>query len=97
MKHHQLSLASVVCQAHETLSSAVDGETVLLSIKNSKYYGMDSVATKIWNLSTQPIKVADIVQILRTEYNVEESECINDVLSFLQGLYEEKLLYLGNE
>lgn len=97
MKPHQLSLTSIVCQVRETLSSAVDDETVLLSIKNSKYYGMDVVATRIWNLTAQPIKVADIIQTLRTDYNVEEGECINDVLSFLQSLYEEKLLRLGNE
>lgn len=92
MNPHQLSLASRVARANETLTSGLDGETILLSTESSKYYGMDGVATRIWDITAQPIKVANIVQILIDEYKVEEIQCINDVLFFLQSLLKEKLL-----
>jgi hypothetical protein len=97
MKTKQLSVESIVCQGNETLSSAIDDETVLLSIKNSKYYGMDAIASKIWNLTAHPIKVTDIIHILQSEYNIGEDQCAHDVLSFLQELFKEKLIFIQNE
>lgn len=97
MKPKQISLASVVVQGKQTLSSTVDDETVLLSIRNSKYYGLDAIASRIWRLTAHPIKVADIVRILQHEYNVEEDRCTHDVTTLLQELCAENLIFLKDE
>lgn len=95
MKPDQLSLASIVSRGN-TLASDLDGEIILLSTENNKFYGMDTVAARIWDLTAKPITVAEIVQRLRDEYKVGEDQCIQDVLAFLRNLCDEKLLCIEN-
>ena len=93
----KLNLNSTVTQNKETLSSAIDDELVLLSIINSKYYGMDSVGKRIWSLLSEPITISDMIAALTKEYDIPTAECEKDVLSFLWELYSEKLIIVTDE
>jgi len=97
MNMAKLNLSSKVIQNKETLSSAIDDELVLLSIINNKYYGMDSVGNRIWDLLAEPIIIGDMISTLTKEYNISEDECEKDVLSFLNELHSEKLIILADE
>ncbi len=92
-----LNLNSTVTQNKETLSSAIDDELVLLSIINSKYYGMDSVGKRIWSLLSEPIVISDMIAALRKEYDISTDDCEKDVLSFLGELYSENLIIKTDE
>ncbi len=89
-----LDLNSTVTQNQETLSSAIDDELVLLSIINSKYYGMDSVGKRIWSLLSEPIMISDMITALTNEYDISATECEKDVFSFLIELYSENLIIM---
>jgi len=89
-----LDLNSTVTQNKETLSSAIDDERVLLSIINNKYYGMDSVGNRIWDLLAEPISIGNMIASLTKEYDISGDECQNDVLSFLNELYSENLIII---
>ena len=92
MNTEQVTLTSIVARAEHVLANTLDEETVLLSIPNSQYYGMKSVATRIWELIATPSPVVDIIKVLQQEYAVPEQECIDDVLSFLAALHKEGLI-----
>ena len=93
----ELSLNSTVTQNKETLSSEIDDELVLLSIINSKYYGMDSVGSRIWSLLAKPIMISDMIAALTKEYDISIEECEKDVLSFLNDLQSEDLIIITDE
>ncbi len=88
----KLTLNNTITQNQETLSSAIDEELVLLSIINSKYYGMDSVGKRIWSLLSEPIVISDMITALTKEYDIPAAECEKDVLSFLDELHSENLI-----
>lgn len=92
-----LTLDSILTRTGDLLDSSIDDETVLLSIKSSKYYGMDPVASRIWSLLHQPIQVSAILSTLLEEYDVSEEECAKDVLDFLTHLMEEGLIRHSDE
>jgi len=87
-----LRQSSLVVRKRDLLESSVDQETVLLSIANSNYYGMDPVAGRIWALIEQPISVTALLDVLRDEYDVGADECRRDVMAFLGRLQEERLI-----
>ena len=92
-----LNLDSTITQNKETLSSAIDDELVLMSIANSKYYGMDSVGNRIWSLLAEPITASNIIAALTEEYDISTAECKKDVLSFLGELHSENLVIITEE
>jgi Coenzyme PQQ synthesis protein D (PqqD) len=58
------------------------GELVMLSVSAGRYYGLNSVGARIWELLETPMTVAQICARLCEEYNVEAQECETEVLKF---------------
>ncbi|MCE7992571.1 MAG: lasso peptide biosynthesis PqqD family chaperone [Roseivirga sp.] len=77
------------------LDSEIDGETVMMSVEQGNYYGLNQVGTEIWKLIESPIKVEDICKALVKEYKVEQDTCEKEVLSFLNDLTSEKIVVLS--
>ena len=88
---------TVVAQVEEIVSSDLDGETVMMSIKNGKYYGMDPIGSRIWALIKKPSTVSELCDILLTEFNVDRERCERDVLGFLNELAKDNLVKVVNE
>ena len=76
------------------IEAPIDGELVLMSIDNGKYYGMDSVASRIWALLEQPTSLSSIVATLVEEYDVSQTKCESETLKFIELLATEKALLL---
>lgn len=85
---------SIVAKTQDHVASDIDGETVLMSVRNDKYYGMDLVGSHIWALLEQPIEVATLCRTLTQEYSVAPNVCEQETLAFLQELAEENLVQL---
>lgn len=78
----------------EVVAADMDGETVMLSIASGKYYGIDAVGSRIWELLAEPKTMSELVQLLGEEFAVEPEQCRNDVAEFLNYLCGEGLVKL---
>ncbi len=87
-----LNLDSIVSRSQDLLSADMGGEVVMLDLQQSAYFGMDKVGSRIWEMLDQPIRISDLCATLQTQFSVAAEECQPDVLEFLNGLYESKLL-----
>lgn len=76
----------------DMVAAEMEGQIVMLSVTNGKYYGLDSISSRIWNLLDVPRCVTDLVDLLVTEYDVESQQCKLDVLELLTYLYNEDLV-----
>ena len=83
---------AVVIQAAGMVASDLDEKKVMLNIESGKYYGLDSVGSRIWELIEKPHTVRELVSELLKEYDVEENNCRQDVLVFLNKLYDQGLI-----
>jgi len=92
-----ISAETVVCQGDDTVFSTIDGETVMMSISNGMYYGMDTIGSRIWELIAQPRKVMDLCHMLQDEFDVEQEPCLRDVLEFLNDLADENIVKVVDE
>ncbi len=86
--------SSVFVHAPGQVSSELDGETVMMSIENGKYYGMDRIGTRIWSLIENPNSIKEVCRVLRAEFNVSPEECEKDVTELLQRLLDQRLVTL---
>lgn len=92
IKMENLNLNSVIIAKKEIAASDMDGETVMLSIETGKYYNLGQMGGAIWSLIENPIKIQDIINKLMEEYNVTKTQCEEEVLSFVNELYEQSLI-----
>jgi hypothetical protein len=87
-----IKMECTVVQVADLLSTTLEGNTVLMSLEQGKYYGMDSVGSRIWELISQPRAVTEVCDRLMDEYDVAGDRWVQDVLIFLNDLQNENLL-----
>lgn len=81
----------------EHLCCELNGEAVILSLKNGKYYGLNPVASRIWELIQTPLSTDEIQTSILLEYDVESEMCEREVYTFLKQMAAEELIVVINE
>ena len=81
----------------EHLYSDLNGEAVILSLKNEKYYGINAVGAFIWSTIQNPVTFQDIQENIIEEYDIDEATCRKEVASFLKKMAEENLIEILDE
>jgi hypothetical protein len=83
---------SVIVVGRDQVASDLAGETVLLSLKTARYYGLADVGARIWALVQEPVPVSAICETIGREYDVDAERCEADVLRFLEELASQGLI-----
>jgi hypothetical protein len=78
-----LSPASIVVVSKDQMASEIAGETVILGLTAGRYYGLDAVGARVWQLIQTPIAVADVERTIVSEYQVDPERCQTDLLQLL--------------
>lgn len=87
-----ISMQSNIVRSSAPVAAPVDDELVMADIDRGKYYGLNDIATAIWqNLETK-ITVEDLCAKLCESYEVTPEQCASDVLAFLDELEARKLI-----
>ena len=81
----------------EAITQEVGGETVILDMKGEKYFGLDAVGTRIWQLIQEKDNLNSAVSIMLNEFDVEESVLKDDIRDLVSRLMEEGLVNLDEE
>jgi len=83
---------AIIHKREDIVTAQLDGKAVMMSVENGKYYGMDEIATAIWENIEKPISVIQLVRILTEEFDVSEEQCQTNVIAFLTKLHDENLI-----
>jgi len=87
-----LNLSDQVRRGEGVLCAAIDGEVVALNADRGICYGLDPIASSIWNMLEHAMIVGDLCARLTARYRVEPSVCERDVLDLLHELHDEGLI-----
>lgn len=88
----EVSIASVVCQNTQLLSSEMDGEVVMMDIESGKYYGMNKMGSQIWRLIETPTTVIALCDTLEQIFDINRTVCEQEVIHFLSDMHKEELV-----
>ena len=72
----------------------VDGEMVLLDMNSENYFGLDAVASDIWQLLQEGRTLQETEDALLEMYDVEPEQLHSDLKAFVGRLIESKLATL---
>ncbi len=87
---------TIIQRNNEILTSDLDGEKVMMSIKRGEYYGLGKTGTFIWDNIDEPVKISDLVAMITEKYNVDRNQCFEDILPFITDLIEKELIIATN-
>ena len=70
----------------------LDGEAVILHLHQGRYYGLDPVGTRIWELVAEDKGLGEILESLLLEFEVGRERLQEDLLELVEELLAEQLL-----
>jgi hypothetical protein len=73
----------------------LDGDGILLDLRNQLYFGLDDVGVRIWELVRETGSEQAIFAALVKEYEVPPDEIRRDLAEWLDDLIERRLLELA--
>ena len=71
----------------------LDGEAVFLNTRTGAYFGTNSVGTHIWQSYADGKTVAEVIDSIVAEFEVDTQQAASDVFAFTDSLLRGGLLY----
>lgn len=68
----------------QIIDGELDDNQVMMHLEKGKYFGLDSVGKRIWELIEEPKSISEITIILLEEFEVSEEQCAQEVQDFLE-------------
>ncbi len=87
-----MKLSEKVRIPQEVLARKVGGETVMLDLASGTYFGLDPIGTRIWELFGQGKTLAEVCDVMTSEYEVSHDDIKRDVLSLVEELSNRGLI-----
>jgi Coenzyme PQQ synthesis protein D (PqqD) len=81
----------------DALINVVDEESVILNLKDERYYGLDGVGTSMWGALTTSASIQAAYERLLNEYEVDGEVLRRDLTSLIEQLLARGLVELSNE
>ncbi len=80
----------------ECAAKVIDGEAVIINLRNGTYYSLDGVGGTVWELLSTGRSVPEIVDLLVARFDVDAPRARADVDRLVAELLAEKLLVGAN-
>lgn len=87
-----LTEQTVICWEGTPLSSEVDGEIVVMSVENGRYFGLNQPGSDIWKCLEKPISIAQLCQAMGQLYQGDGDQIKADVMTLIGRLLDEELV-----
>lgn len=88
---------AVVVAAEGQLGAAVEDERVLLDRDADRYYGLNPVGARIWELVQQPARLDELREAITAEFDVDAETCERDLRAFLADLADAGLVEVADD
>ena len=93
----KLSKNSIIAAAKEQVSCDLAGEAAILDLKSGQYYGLNSIGARIWSLIQEPHSISEVLHTLLEEYDVDASQCEQDLFALVQKLSASGLIEVQDD
>ncbi len=90
-----ISFSDRVKVPEEVLISNLQDESVLLNLESERYYGLDSVGTRILSVLTTSDSIEAAYNTLVQEYDVDADVLRQDLLALVESLVNQGLIQVA--
>lgn len=91
------SLPKRVIPSSDVLFRELEGEAVMLDLGSERYYGLDEVGARIWQLLEEHHDVETVVAEMLAEYEVDEEQLRRDMADLIDNLADAGLVIIEDD
>jgi hypothetical protein len=88
----ELTLERTVRISEDAVFRELDGEAVILQLESGMYFGLDPIATRLWQLIDAHGRLAPVLNAAIDEFEVDRQTLERDLLRLVSELAERKLV-----
>lgn len=85
---------SLLSTAPGSLSTAVQDEVVILDPASGRYFGLDRVGARVWEMLTASTSWAELLTTVTTEFDVDPQRAEQDLRVLLEELATKELVVI---
>lgn len=74
------------------IDGELDNQQIMMHLEKGKYFGLNPIAKRIWDLLNKPLSIDEIVQVLLSEFEVPLDKCKSEVKLFLDNAIEMDII-----
>lgn len=74
------------CRNDKAISGRLHDEMVMMDPDRGKYYSLNKVATRVWDLLETSHDIDEICTLLSDEYDIEREQCRKEVGALIEEL-----------
>ncbi|MFZ5605944.1 MAG: PqqD family protein [Pseudomonadota bacterium] len=82
------------CRSGHVLSQDDGGEAVLLDLAGERYFGLNTVGTRVWQLLEHRISLQEVHRVLCAEFDAPPERIERDLLALAEQLHAAGLITL---
>lgn len=87
---------TVIKPAPDAVSCELSGETVILEMGSGRYFALDPIGTRVWQLLQSASTAESLCDRLVQEYDVDPETCRRDLSILLNQMVENGLISVEN-
>lgn len=87
-----IDINTVVSHRKDIDATDLNGDIVMMDLEKGRYFSLNSVGSRIWELIEEPVQINKVVESLLEEYEITRNECEENVLEFLNKLEEAQII-----
>ena len=96
MRAMSISFSDRVAIPDDVLISNLQDESVILNLQSERYFGLDSIGTRILTVLTTSESIETAYERLLQEYDVDGQELREDLTALVADLVEKGLLDISH-
>lgn len=77
---------------NEILDGNLEGSLVMMDIQKGKYFSLNPVGKRIWEMIEQPKSFDEITDLLQAEFEVTPEQCSSEVIEFLAKMEKSGII-----
>ena len=93
--HAAVTLAARVHRSGDVMMQAMEDEAVLLDMASERYFGLDAVGVRIWELLADDASLTQVHATLCAEYNAGPERIATDLLALVEALLKAGLVRIA--
>jgi hypothetical protein len=87
--------ATMISRSPSVVTAEVDGEIVMMSIEQGRYFGLDDIGSDIWKRIEPPCSFATLIDGLAAAYEADRATIAADVQNLLGRMAEQDVVRLA--
>ena len=88
----EIDLSTVFCSRPDVVACEIESGSALLDLDSSRYFRLNGSASYVWQIIQQPIPLGDICKQMLDHYDVEEEQCLADIIAVLTAFEKAGLV-----